>query len=99
MRLESRNLTHNYTESGHFLTITHTGMGHHPHAVRILWSVQRIVKMDCQPLWRILPDAHTARTQNVDISRIIKYSNITCRYRVYIFTPPHSITNVIPYKG
>ena len=53
MRLESRNLTHNYTESGHFLTITYTGMGHHPHAVRILWSVQRIVKMDCQPLWRI----------------------------------------------
>ena len=51
-------------------------MGHHPHAVRILQSVQRIVKMDCQPLWRILPDAHTARTQNVDISRIIKYSNI-----------------------
>ena len=60
MRLESRNLTHNYTELGHFLTITHTGMGHHPHAVRILWSVQRIVKIDCQPLWRILPDAHTA---------------------------------------
>ena len=99
MWLKSRNLTHNYTELEHFLAITHTGRGHHPHAVRILWSVQQIVKMDCQPLWRILPDAHTARTQNVDISRIIKYSNTTCGYRVYIFTPPHSITNVIPYKG